>query len=205
MVGKMWQRAALIIGMAALAAPAALAQNAPARLRGTIERMDGKAFIIKTRNGKEEKVVPGDKLTATAVVKASLADVKQGSYIGVAGMPQADGSQKAIEIHIFPESRRGAGEGFRPWDLKPNSTMTNANVDQQVKSVDGQTLTLKYKGGEKKILVAPDTEVVAYESGNAADLKPGTHVIVTGGKRQPDGSISADRFSYGKDGLTPPM
>jgi len=120
-------------------------------------------------------------------------------------VPQADGSQRAIEVHIFPEAMRGTGEGHYAWDLRPQSTMTNANVEHAVTAVDGQTLTLKYKDGEKKIIVPPEATVVTYTTGDKSELKPGTKIFVAAAKNLPDGSLEAPRINYGKDGLTPPM
>ena len=120
-------------------------------------------------------------------------------------MPQPDGSQKAIEVHIFPEAMRGTGEGHYPWDLQANSTMTNANVEETVAGVDGQTLTLKYKTGEKKIVVTPQTAIVTYNLGDKNDLQPGTKIFIAAAKKQADGTLQAARINYGKDGLTPPM
>ena len=137
----------------ALAAPLANAQEPPVRVRGTIDRVEGDIYVVKARGGAELKVKLADNATVVALTKASLADIKQGSYVGVAGMPQADGSQKALEVHIFPEAMRGTGDGHRGWDLQPSSTMTNGNVEQTAASSDGQVLTLKYKDGEKKIVV----------------------------------------------------
>ena len=143
---------------------AALAQDT-VRVRGAIESIDGSTYLIKARDGAELKVALADKAQIAAVVKASLADIKQGLFVGVTAMPQADGSLSAVEVHIFPEAMRGTGEGHYSWDLRPQSTMTNANIDQVVTAVDGQTLTLKYKDGEKKIFVAADTPIVAYVRG----------------------------------------
>jgi hypothetical protein len=131
----------------------ALAQDT-VRVRGTIERIDGSTYMVEARDGAELKVALADTPQIAGVVKASLSDIKQGSFVGVTAMPRADGSQSALEVHIFPEAMRGTGEGHYPWDLRPQSTMTNANVEQIVTAVDGQTLTLKYKDGEKKIFVA---------------------------------------------------
>ena len=122
------------------------------------------------------------------VVKASLSDIKQGSFVGVTAMPKADGSMSALEVHIFPESMRGTGEGHYPWDLQPQSTMTNANVDQIVTAVDGRTLMLKYKDGEKKIFIPVDAPIVAYAQGDKTDLKPGAKVFIIAVK-QPDGTL----------------
>ena len=175
------------------------------RVRGTIEKVEGNAFVIKSREGAELKVVPADNALIVAIVKASTGDIKQGSFVGVTGMPQADGSQRAIEVHIFPEAMRGTGEGHYAWDLRPQSTMTNANVEHAVTAVDGQTLTLKYKDGEKKIIVPPEATVVTYTTGDKSELKPGTKIFVAAAKKLPDGSLEAPRINYGKDGLTPPM
>jgi hypothetical protein len=175
------------------------------RVRGTIERVDGPVYVIKARDGSELKVTLADNAVAVALVKASLSDIKVGSYVGVTGMPQVDGTQKAIEVHIFPEAMRGTGEGHRPWDLQPKSTMTNANVEQVVAGVDGQTLLMKYKDGETKVVVSPDTAVVTYVKGDKGDLKPGTKIFIPAGKKQADGTLQAPRINYGKDGLTPPM
>jgi outer membrane lipoprotein SlyB len=183
----------------------ALAQGQPARIRGTIERVEGSTVTVKSRDGAEMKVdLPSD-ATVVGIVKSSLADVKQGSFVGVTGMPQPDGSQKALEIHIFPDAMRGTGEGHRPWDLQAQSTMTNASVEQTVASVDGQMLMVKYKDGEKKIVVTPETPIVTYAPGDRSELKPGVKVFVNRAEKQPDGSYKATRINYGKDGLTPPM
>src|ERR1700759_5351967 len=175
------------------------------RVRGTIERADGPIYLVKSRDGTELKITLIDKPVLVAIVKATLADIKPGLFVGSPGMPQPDGSQKAIEVHIFPEAMRGTGEGHYAWDLEPNSTMTNANVEESVTGVDGQTLSLKYKNGEKKILVTPQTAIVTYSPGDKADLKPGTKIFIGAAKKQPDGTLQAARINYGKDGITPPM
>jgi hypothetical protein len=197
-----------ISGIAALAFVAlmtpALAQDQPVRVRGTIERAEGDHYIIKARNGGELKVKLADNAQVVALVKASLADVKQGSYIGVSGMPQPDGSQKALEIHIFPEAMRGAGDGHRPWDLQPSSTMTNGAVEQTAASADGQVLTLKYKDGEKKIVVPADCPIVSYLPGDKSELKPGTAIFISAAQKQPDGTLLTPRINVGR-GTAPPM
>jgi|SRR6516165_2112619 len=175
------------------------------RVRGTIDRVEGPIYVVKLRDGTESKISLAENGLVVAIVKASLADIKQGSFVGTTGMPQPDGSQKAIEVHIFPEAMRGTGEGHYPWDLQPQSTMTNANVDQTVAGVDGQVLTLNYKAGEKKIIVTPQTTIVTYVPGDKNDLKPGAKIFVAAAKKQADGSLQAPRINYGKDGLTPPM
>ena len=175
------------------------------RVRGTIERVEGPVYVIKTRDGAELKVALAEPGLVVALVKASMADIKPGLFVGSTGMPQPDGSQKAIEVHIFPESMRGTGEGHYDWDLKPNTKMTNANVEQTVGGVDGPVLSVKYKDGEKKVLVTPETAVVSYVIGDKNDLKPGTKIFVGAGKKQADGTVQTPRVTYGKDGLTPPM
>ena len=182
---------------------AALAQDT-VRVRGAIESIDGSTYLIKARDGAELKVALADKAQIAAVVKASLADIKQGLFVGVTAMPQADGSLSAVEVHIFPEAMRGTGEGHYSWDLRPQSTMTNANIDQVVTAVDGQTLTLKYKDGEKKIFVAADTPIVGYVRGDNNDLKPGARVFIAAVK-QPDGTLQGRAWRVGRDGVTPPM
>ena len=175
------------------------------RLRGTVDRMEGPMYVMKLRDGTEAKVSLTENALVVAIVKVSLSDIKQGSFVGSTGMPQADGSQKAIEVHIFPETMRGTGEGHYPWDLRPQSTMTNANVEQTVAGVDGQTLTLKYKDGEKKILVTPDTMIVTYVPGDKSEITPGTKIFIAAAKKQADGTFRTPRINYGKNGLGPPM
>jgi hypothetical protein len=181
----------------------ALAQDT-VRVRGAIERIDGSTYVIKARDGAELKVTLADNPQIAGVVKASLSDIKQGSFVGVTAMPQADGSQSALEVHIFPEAMRGTGEGHYPWDLRPQSTMTNANVEQVVTAVDGQTLTLKYKDGEKKIFVPANTPIVVYVAGDKSDLKPGAKIFIVAIK-QPDGTLQGRAWRVGRDGVTPPM
>ncbi|HXW25635.1 MAG TPA: hypothetical protein VEK73_12900 [Xanthobacteraceae bacterium] len=194
---------------AAAAALMALASSAWAqdtvRVRGTIERVDGPVYVIKARDGSEVKVTLADNAVVVAIVKAALSDIKVGSFVGITGMPQVDGTQKAVEVHIFPEAMRGTGEGHRPWDLLPKSTMTNANIEQMVAGVDGQTLLMKHKDGETKIVVPPDVPIVTYVKGDKAELTPGTKIFIAAGVKQADGTVQAPRINYGKDGLTPPM
>ena len=196
-----------VLGMIALlSAPtaSALAQDPPVRVRGTIDRVEGDTYIVKARGGAELKVTLAEKAMVVALIKASLADIKQGSYVGVSGMPQADGSQKALEVHIFPEAMRGVGDGHRGWDLQPTSTMTNGNVEQATASSDGQVLMLKYKDGEKKIVVSSDTPIVVYVPGERSELKPGASIFIAAAVKQPDGSLQAPRVNVGR-GVAPPM
>jgi len=175
------------------------------RIRGTIERVEGPVYVVKNRDGAELKLTVTDNPLSVAIVKSTMADIKPGMFVGSTGVSQPDGSQKAIEVHIFPESMRGTGEGHYDWDLKPQTKMTNANVEQTVAGVDGPILSVKYKDGEKKLLVTPETAVVTYVTGNKDDLKPGIKVFVAAAKKQPDGTVQTPRITYGKDGLVPPM
>jgi len=191
------------LGLLALASP--LAAQDTVRVRGTIERIEGPVLVVKSRDGAELKVTMTDPPVYVALIKASVADIKPGMYVGATGMPLPDGSQRAIEVHIFPEAMRGTGDGHRPWDLAPQATMTNANVEQTVAGNDGHTLTMKYKDGEKKLVVTPETVVVTYAPGDRAELKPGTGVFISAAKKMPDGTLQTPRINYGRDGLMPPM
>jgi hypothetical protein len=191
-----------------LAATASFAQQPPptVRIRGQIDQVDGDLLQIKARNGEEMKVKLVDPARVMALVKASLADIKVGTFVGVTAMPQADGTQKAIAIHIFHESQRGVvPERFLPWDLRPGSTMTNAIVETSVTGVDGQTLTVKYKDGEKKVLVPPDTPIVAVTPGSKDEIKPGVGAMVFAATKQPDGSLTTPAIYVGRGGVIPPM
>jgi hypothetical protein len=186
-----------------LALPAAAQETV--RIRGTIEKVDGPVYVVKNRDGAELRLTVTDPQLYVAIVKSTMADIKPGQFVGATGVTQPDGSQKAIEVHIFPESMRGTGEGHYDWDLKPNTKMTNANVEQTVAGVEGPVLSVKYKDGEKKVLVTPETSVVSYVIGDKNDLKPGTKIFVGAAKKQADGTVQTPRVTYGKDGLTPPM
>jgi hypothetical protein len=195
--------AAAGFALVCLALPASAQETV--RIRGTIESVEGPLYVIKNRDGAEIKLTVTDKPLFVAIVKSTMADIKPGMFVGSTGMPQPDGTQKAIEVHIFPESMRGTGEGHYDWDLRPNTKMTNANVEQTVAGVDGPVLSVKYKDGEKKISVTPETVVVTYVVGDKNDLKPGTRVFVGAAKKQADGTLQTPRITYGKDGLVPPM
>jgi hypothetical protein len=180
-------------------------QPPPVRIRGTIESVDGATMMIKSREGDSLKVRMTDNVAVFGVAKTDLSEIKAGSYIGVSAMPEPDGTQKALAVHIFPESQRGAAEGFRPWDLKPNSTMTNATVAETVKGTDGQNILVKYKDGEKKVVVPPGTPVVTFVAGDKSELKPGAKIIIFGATRKDDGTLEANRVNVGRDGIAPPM
>ena len=173
------------------------------RVRGTVERIEGPVFVVKARDGAELKLTVTDNPLFVAIVPATMADIKPGMFVGSAGMMQEDGTQKAIEVHIFPESMRGTGEGHYDWDLMPKSKMTNANVEQAVDSVNGQVLSVKYKDGEKKLLVTPQTIVVTYEMGKREEVQPGTKIFVAAAKKQPDGTLQTPRITYGRNGQGP--
>src|SRR5579862_7523320 len=199
--------AMLLAGSAALAQAQQMAPaNPPVRIRGTLEKVDGSMLTIKARDGSTVQVKLNDNPRITAMVKASLDDIKVGTFIGVTAMPQPDGSQKAIGVHIFMDAQRGVVPArFSPWDREPGSTMTNADVTSTIASVDGQVMTVKYSDGEKKIIVPPNTPVVKFVPGNAADLKPGAQMIVIAGQKQPDGTVLAPAINVGRDGAAPPM
>jgi len=184
--------------------PLAQAQEAPVRIRGTIERVDGDVYIVKARAGGEMTMKLAQNAKVVALIKATLAEIKQGSYIGVSGLPQPDGTQKALEVHIFPENMRGVGEGHRGWDLQPSSTMTNGNVEQATASSEGQILILKYKDGEKRVVVPNDTPIVVYLPGDKSELTPGAQIFVSAAVKQPDGTLQAPRVNVGR-GTAPPM
>jgi hypothetical protein len=184
-------------------APALAQAPRTVRLRGVIEKVDGNTVSAKSDKGDALKLNLADKTLVVDVVKASLADIKPGEFIGSGAMPQPDGSQKAVEVHIFAESMRGTGEGFRPWDGAPNSTMTNGTVGEAVTGVDGPVLTVAYKGGQQKIIVGPNVPVVKFEVGERDELKPGVAFSVFGAAKQPDGSFNVSRISVGRGGVVP--
>ena len=176
------------------------------RVRGTVEKVDGSTLMVKARDGAEMKIaVTGDKPVYTALVPASMADIKPGAYIGVTSLPQPDGSLKAVAVHFFPEAARGLSEGHMAWDQQPNAMMTNATVETVVASVDGEAVMVKYKDGEKKVIVTPQTSIVRMVPGDATDVKVGTKVIIFAAVKGSDGGWSTQRVTYGKDGLAPPM
>ncbi|MGB8631036.1 MAG: hypothetical protein WCD69_16880 [Xanthobacteraceae bacterium] len=174
------------------------------RLRGVIETIDGHTVTAKSTKGDELKLNLADKVTVVAVTKASIADIREGEFIGSGAMPQPDGSQKAIEVHIFAESMRGTGEGFRPWDGAPNSTMTNGTVGASVTGVEGPVITVKYKDGEKKIVVTPNVPIVRFEVADMSAIEPGAPFSVIAAAPKPDGSFDVNRINAGRGGAAPP-
>jgi hypothetical protein len=174
------------------------------RLSGTIEKVTGNSLLVKSKDGAEQTVTLTDKALIVGVTKASLADIKEGSYIGSGAVPQADGTQKAVEVHIFAESQRGTGDGHRDgWPGAPNGTMTNGEAGNPVTGVDGLTLMVKYKGGEKKILVTPSTPIVQYQISDASVLKPGATISIVAATKKPDGSFETGRINVGLNGVVP--
>jgi hypothetical protein len=189
--------------IAALGVIASTLQAQTVRLRGTIEKVEGNVLMLKTPDG-QHRLTLAENAMIVAVVKATLADVKEGVFLGSAAMPQPDGSQKALEVHIFPEQMRGTGEGHRPYAPVPNSTMTNGTAaGATVAGVDGSTILLKYKDGEKKIVVPPDIPITRYEIGSKADLKSGAAFTVLAATKKQDGSFEAARINVGRDGTVP--
>jgi len=193
-----------------LASAAASAQDKPMRVRGTVEQIDGAMMTVKSREGDTLKVKLADEVKVVALVKSSLADIKPNSFVGSTAMPQPDGTWKAVEVHIFPEEMRGTGEGDRPYDYKPQSTMTNGTVNSLAKttmtgtvaSEEGTTLTLDYKGGSKKIDVTPQTVIVSYVPGTREELKPGASIYIPAATRQADGTLLTARVNVGR-GVAP--
>jgi len=205
---KSWMPQLLVASIAAISifATCAFAQQAPmVRIRGAIEAVDGNVLSIKSRDGTDVKVRMTDNVAVFAVVKTELSQIKEGSYIGVTAMPEPDGVQKAVAVHIFPENQRGAAEGFRPWDQRPGSTMTNATVAETVKGTDGQNILVKYKDGEKKVVVPPETPIVTFVASDKSEVKPGAKIIIFGAAKKEDGMLEANRVNVGRDGITPPM
>jgi hypothetical protein len=188
----------------ALSATAGSAQQ-PGRIRGEIEKIDGGVLSVKTRDGTMLAVKVAADARVAALVKASLADIKNDSFIGVAGMPRPDGSIQAFSVHIFLPAQRGVvPDRHGPWDARPGSTMTNAYVESMVAAKDGETLTVKFKGGEKKIVVTPTTVIAAVAKGDRSELKAGAHIIIFAAQKQADGSLLAKALYYGRD-VTPAM
>src|SRR3954453_22444859 len=196
--GRIW-----IAAVAVLLASAAANAQTTVRVRGTIEQVDGQTLSIKSKEGPMLKVVLADNVVILGVVKRSLDDIRQGEFVGTAATSQGDGTWKALEVHIFPENMRGQGEGHRDWDA-PQSSMTNATVTEKITKLDGHMMTLGYKGGEQKILVTPQTPVVAYAPGDRNDLKPGHAIFIAAATRTEDGNLRAVRVSVQRD-APPPM
>ena len=183
----------------------AIAPAVKPRVRGTIVQVGGDTLTVKTANGALLNISLNKNTKVVAIVGASLTDIKPGSFVGTTAVPQPGGTLRAVEVHIFPESMRGTGEGHRAWDLGPSSTMTNGTVAMAVEKVEGHTLTIKYRDGEKAVVVTPDTAIVSYVPADRTELKPNAKVFISAATQNADGSLETDRVNVGRDGLTPPM
>jgi hypothetical protein len=196
----------------AMVSASVFAQDKPVRVRGTIDQIEGSMMIVKSREGDTLRIKLTDDSSVIALEKASLADIKPNSYVGSTAMPQPDGTWKAVEVHIFPEAMRGTGEGDRPYDYRPQSTMTNGTVSNvgkstvggTVSSEEGSTITLSYKDGSKKIELTPETVIVRYLPGSREELKPGARIYIPAATRQADGTLMTARINVGR-GIAPPM
>jgi hypothetical protein len=192
------------LGLLAVSSATWSQQPPTVRMRGTIAAVDGNMLTLKSNDGAEIKLMLTENASIVAVVKAALSEIKEGSFVGSAAIPQADGSQKAVEVHIFPEQMRGTGEGHRAYPPVANGTMTNGTASgATVAGVDGSTITVKYKDGEKKIIVAPNVPIVRYEIGGKGDLKARAHFTVLAATKKPDGTFETSRINVGRDGAVP--
>ena len=186
------------------AASGAFAQQpAAVRVVGAVESFDGNVLSVKSEKLGEVKVNLTADATVFGVTEATITDIKPGAYIGVGATPQPDGSLRAVQVTVLAESQRGLSEGHRPWDARPNSTMTNGTVDQTVASVDGRVVIVKYKDGEKKIIVPPDARILAYQAGDKSELKPGAHIAIVRAIKKPDGSLETNRVNVGRGEVVP--
>jgi hypothetical protein len=199
----MFGRIFLALVSLSLIAGGAGAQQQTVRVTGSVENFDGHVLTVKSEKLGEVKVSLASNATVFGVTEGTMADIRHGSYIGVGAMPQPDGSQRAIQVTVLAESQRGLSEGHRPWDARPNSTMTNGTVDQTVAGVDGHVLMVKYKDGEKKIVVPPDAIIRAYVAGDKSELKPGAHIAIVRALKKSDGTLEADRVNVGRGEVVP--
>lgn len=186
------------------AASGAFAQQpAAVRVVGAVESFDGNVLSVKSEKLGEVKINLTADATVFGVTEATVADIKPGAYIGVGATPQPDGRLRAVQVTVLAESQRGLSEGHRPWDARPNSTMTNGTVDQTVASVDGRVVIVKYKDGEKKIIVPPDARILAYQAGDKSELKLGAHIAIVRAIKKPDGSLETNRVNVGRGEVVP--
>ena len=192
---------ALIVGPALAQSPPA---TTPTRVRGTVEKLDGQTLKINTREGPVVTVVLGPNFAVSSLVRKTAAEIKPGDYVASTGVKGSDGKLHAVEVRIFPENLRGVAEGQFPWDLRPDTTMTNATVAGIASATGGQTLKVNFKGNESEYVVGPETPVFGYGPGDASLLKPGAAVFLVA-QKQPDGSLTASRITAEKDGVKPPM
>jgi hypothetical protein len=190
----------LALPVAAQSPPA----NPPVRIRGTVDKLDGQALTVESRDGQQVTVMLAPNVAVAFLVKKSLADIKAGDFVASTSMKGTDGKNHSIELRIFPEAMRGLGEGQYAWDLAPQSLMTNATVSGVSGAPQGQTLKVTYKGGESELVVGPDTPILGYGAGDISLLKPGAAVFIVA-QKQPDGRLTAARVTAEKDGVKPPM
>ncbi|SCB39788.1 hypothetical protein [Rhizobium hainanense] len=196
-----------IMGMTlALGAMTTLSAHAAdkARVRGVVESLNGDTLMVKSREGKDVTIKLKSGWAVNGIVNASVTDIKPGDFVGIASVPTDSGINGALEVLIFPAAMKGTGEGDYGWDLKPKSSMTNATVASAVTSVNGPTLSLTYKGGEKKISIPPGTPVVTFGTATKDDIKPGAGVIING-TTAGDNTVESDRVLVGINGVIPPM
>ena len=199
-------RALALAGFALLIASNTAPAQQPemVRVRGTIEKIDGSVMTVKARDGATLTIKLADNLRVLGLVKISIADIKPGAYVGVSAVPNPGGGLKALHVHQFLEAMRGVAEGHRPWDLGAQTTMTNATVAEAMAVSGGQTLVLKYKDGEQKVLVSPDIPIVSYVPGDKSELKAGAQIVIIAAQKLPDGTLAAANVTVGR-GVTPPM
>jgi hypothetical protein len=193
--------------LAILAIPVA-AQNPPTsppvRIRGTVDKLDGNALTVQSREGQLMTISLAPNVTVAYLIKKSLADIKAGDFVASTSMKGTDGKNHSVELRIFPEAMRGLGEGQYAWDLAPESLMTNATVSGVTAAPQGQTLKVSYKGGESELVVGSETPIFGYGAGDLSLLKPGAAIFIVA-QKQPDGSLTASRVTAEKDGVKPPM
>jgi hypothetical protein len=194
--------AVLMVGPALAQTPAP--EGTPTRVRATVEKLDGQNLTVKSRDGQNMTIVLAPNTTVVTLVKKSVADIKAGDYVASTGVKGPDGKLHAVEVRIFPEEMRGGNEGQRPWDLMPDSLMTNATVGKIAQAPSGPVLYVTFKGGESEYIVGPDVPVLGYGPGDLTLLKPGVAVFI-GALKKPDGSLTASRVTAEKDGVKPPM
>ena len=187
--------------IAVLGAVTSALQAQTVRVVGTIEAVEGSTLVVKTRQG-ELKVNIASDVTVFGVERRTVSDIKPGQFLGVGAIPQPDGTQKAVRVQIFPAGE-SPNPGFRPWEGAPQGTMTNATVETSVVGVQGQELILKYKDGEKKIIVTPEAQIVGTVRGDKSELKPGAAISIARATKKPDGTLEANRISVGRDGIVP--
>lgn len=194
----------LVLALLIPFAATAWAQASTQRIRGDVIAIEGQKLQVRSRSGEMVTIDLADPYTVTSVVRIAPEAITPGSFVGTAALPQPDGTERALEVLVFPESGRGSGEGHYAWDLQPGSMMTNATVANIVDIDNARRMTLKYKDGEKVITVPPNVPIVTFEPGSREMLRPGAHVMFSATVR-PDGSLTATRVAVGKDGLVPPM